>query len=257
MPITPCTIDYTDALATGRLLIMQYETSTGASFMTNIYGWTGGVQGSVAAGRTNDLIKIALNELALQPEGPQLICGDINGDTCNFACLHALLEDGGLLDLGASQQLTQKDLPDYTCQAKLGGRETRRDYIFTNPAGLDNIQRVEVHTIPGIPTHRAVDAISTFNYNGPETKSLQMPLHAATLFEEAVTAELKYITKITNSPSREDLTARTEELSIFAIQKKQSSLLPKWNVANSTRSSLRKNSTLQSPPPLTMVRWGT
>ena len=122
MPITPCTKDYADALATGRLFIMQYETSTGPSFLTNIYGWTGGVQGSVAAGRTNDLIKIALNELALQPEGPQLLCGDINGDTCNFPCLHALLEDGELIDLGASQQLTQRELHEHTCQAKLWGQ---------------------------------------------------------------------------------------------------------------------------------------
>ena len=39
-----------------------------------------------------------------------------------------------------------------------------------------------------------------------------MPLHAATLFEEAVAAELKEITGATRRPSREDLTARIEEL---------------------------------------------
>ena len=66
MPITPCTKDYADALATGRLLIMHYETSVGPCYLANIYGWTGGVSGSVAAGRTNDIIKVALNELAEQ-----------------------------------------------------------------------------------------------------------------------------------------------------------------------------------------------
>ena len=76
----------------------------------------------MASGRTNDFIKIALNQLALQPEGPQLLCGDINGDTCNFPCLHALIEDDGLIDLGASQQLTQMALPEYTCQTKLWGQ---------------------------------------------------------------------------------------------------------------------------------------
>ena len=100
MPTTPCSKDYGDALATGRLLIMHYETTTGPSYLTTIYGWTGGVHGSTAAGRTNDLLKIALNELALQPEGSQLLCGDINGDTRNFPALHAALEEGSFIDLG-------------------------------------------------------------------------------------------------------------------------------------------------------------
>ena len=131
MPITPCTKDYADAVATGRLLIMHYETTDGLSFLTNVYGWTGGSLGSIAAGRTNDLLKIAWNELALQPDGRSLMCGDINGDTVNFPILHALLQDGALIDIGANEQLTQKTAPDYTRQAKLGGIETRLDYILS------------------------------------------------------------------------------------------------------------------------------
>ena len=115
---------------------------------------------------------------------------------------HALLEDGSLIDLGASQQLAQKIMPEYTCQAKLGGSETRRDYIFVNPAGLDTIQRVEVHTIAGIPTHRAVHAVANFDLNGPETKPLQMPSHAAELFDEAVAAELTQTQEATSDHSK-------------------------------------------------------
>ena len=208
MPITPCTKDYADALATGRLLIMHYETIVGPCYLANIYGWTGGVSRSVAAGRTNDIIKVALNELAEQQEGPQIICGDINGDTCNFPDLEAPLTNGGLVDLGASPQYTQKALPEHTCQAKLGGSETRRDYIFSNPAGLDSIVKVEVLTIAGIPTHRAVDVLINFEHHGPETKSLQMPTHAAALFEETVAAELKAAQyAISSEPFKEDLVA--------------------------------------------------
>ena len=78
---------------------------------------------------------------------------------------------------------------------------------------------MEAHTIPGIPTHRAVDAISTYDYNGPETKSLQMPLHAATLFDEAVAAELKETVDTMTSPSREDLTAGIQQLGDTACTK--------------------------------------
>ena len=49
MPITPFTKDYADAVATGRLLIMHYETTDWLSFLTNLYGWTGGTLGSIAA----------------------------------------------------------------------------------------------------------------------------------------------------------------------------------------------------------------
>ena len=66
----------------------------------------------MAAGRTNDLLKIALNELALQLDGSQLMCGDMNVNTCDLPCLHALLEAGELHDLGDTQQLTGKEVPE-------------------------------------------------------------------------------------------------------------------------------------------------
>ena len=72
---------------------------------------------------------------------------------------------------------------------------------------------MEVHTIAGIPTHRAVDAVTTFDINGPETKSLQMPSHAADLFDEAVAAELKRTQEAASDHSKEDLTADIEDLS--------------------------------------------
>ena len=49
MPITPISKDYIDAELTGRLLIMQFESAAGPCYIINVYGWTGGVQGSIAA----------------------------------------------------------------------------------------------------------------------------------------------------------------------------------------------------------------
>ena len=69
IPITAATADYADAVNTGRGMIMQVETAIGYLYFANIYGWTGGTAGSVAAGRTNDLLTIILNELDLQAPG--------------------------------------------------------------------------------------------------------------------------------------------------------------------------------------------
>ena len=45
-----------------------------------MYGWTGGIKGSKAADRTNDLLAIAANEFELQEPGPKMLVGDLNGD---------------------------------------------------------------------------------------------------------------------------------------------------------------------------------
>ena len=41
----------------------------------NVYGWTGGIKGSKAADRTNDLMAIIANEFDSQEAGPKMIVG--------------------------------------------------------------------------------------------------------------------------------------------------------------------------------------
>ena len=106
---------------------MQVETATGYLYFANIYGWTGGTAGSVAAGRTNDLLTIILNELDLQDPGPMLLGGDINGDPVCFPALHRVLEAGTCHDVGNATQFTGEAVAQPTCKSKIVGRATRRD----------------------------------------------------------------------------------------------------------------------------------
>lgn len=214
MPITPCTKDYIDAAATGRLLIMHYETNEGLSYLANLYGWTGGVQGSIAAGRTNDLIKITLNELSSPLEGSKFICGDINGDTANFPALHALLQDGSLIDLGAHQGLTGKDSPGVHLPGEVRRERNKKGLHFRPPHGPWCHQEGggasrRRDTYPPSCRRRHL-----FDLNGPETKSLQMPSHAADLFDEAVDVEVKKIVEAADDDSKEDLATDIEDLNI-------------------------------------------
>ena len=147
IPIIPNTKDYTDAYDTGRAIIMQLEITTGYLYLADIYGWTGGNPGSIAAGRTNDILTILLNELDLQDEGPSIIGGDINGDPSSFPVLQRYLDADEWHDVGNLEQFAGLDIAQPTCQARIGGRETRRDYFLVNAACLDIVQSLEVVTL--------------------------------------------------------------------------------------------------------------
>ena len=151
-------------------MIMQYETKNGDNFIDNIYGWTGGTIGSIPAGRTDDLLTIVFNELELQDPGPAMCCGDINGDPNCFPVLQRKLEAGTWHDVGALQQFTGLQKPRATCRAKVGGRETRRDYIFVNSVCLDIVQSVDTVNVAGIPTHRPVDITTASDLTAPPGK---------------------------------------------------------------------------------------
>lgn len=69
IPTQPVNADYADAVNTGRAMIMHFETSEGICYIANVDGWVGGTKGSIAAGRTNDLATIILNDLRAQGTG--------------------------------------------------------------------------------------------------------------------------------------------------------------------------------------------
>ena len=50
--------DYEDAVATGRCKILCCDLGGTTLAVANLYGWTGGVEGSKEAARTDDLISI-------------------------------------------------------------------------------------------------------------------------------------------------------------------------------------------------------
>ena len=52
-----------------------------------IYGFTGGETNKEAANRTNDIIKLILEDAKQQPRGPMLIVGDLNASTSKITNL--------------------------------------------------------------------------------------------------------------------------------------------------------------------------
>ena len=95
MPIKAETKDYEDGVQTGRLLTHQWELQNVVRQVGNVYGWTGGIKGSKAADRTNDLLAIVANEFDSQEVGPTMIVGDLNGDLESLPMIQHLLKDKG------------------------------------------------------------------------------------------------------------------------------------------------------------------
>ena len=69
------------------------------------------------AERTNDLLSAVLDDIKLQPPGPVLIVGDLNGDLANFKCLQKYFEKKDLIDVGGQTQRWNRQEPDFTCRA--------------------------------------------------------------------------------------------------------------------------------------------
>ena len=68
----------------------------------NFYGWTGAARDPHAAARTDILIDIAIQELAMHHKVPTLFVGDFNGNTFNFPTLTKMLDKLGWTDIGAN-----------------------------------------------------------------------------------------------------------------------------------------------------------
>ena len=154
--------------------------------------------------------------LPFQDPGPSAIGGDINGDPAAFPTLHKQLKAGNWHDVGDMEQFTGHPHAQPTCQARIGGRETRRDYFFVNSACLDLVQSFHVTTLPGITTHKVIDIVINTATTGPSTKKLKMPTHAADLFETKIAEELAALTK--DDTTLEKLTTEIDGLEIIIAE---------------------------------------
>ena len=66
----------------GRVGLYAHEVSLDNFVLTYIiYGWTNGALDPIAAARTDDLIALVVQDAAMQPPGPVLICGDVPSQT--------------------------------------------------------------------------------------------------------------------------------------------------------------------------------
>ena len=83
----------------------------------NIYGWTGANHHKEAARRTSSILDAIMSDMQMQPPGPMLIMGDLNGDPATFPILTQQQEQGNLLDVGEQAQQWGQPKAAYTCKA--------------------------------------------------------------------------------------------------------------------------------------------
>ena len=186
MPIKAETKDYQDAIKTGRLLAHQWELLTAVLQVGNIYGWTGGVKGSKAADRTNDLLAIIANEFDMQEVGPKMIVGDLNGDLESLPIIQHLINDRGWVDLGSQEQLCGGTAEEPTCNVNAKCKESRRDFILVNDMLFDAAAGYRVSKEDLFPTHRPIQVSLDLAKLKVEKRTLRKPMSAADAFEEKV-----------------------------------------------------------------------
>ena len=133
-------------LASGRFGMYGGELGTNAHVLCfNLYGWTNGRGNQHARERTNDMIKIVMEEAATHPNMPMIICGDLN---CSREELpHAeKLVDSHWTDLGASADMWGGTPYEKTCFVTETSVGTRNDYSFVHPPMLPYIRTFLCHT---------------------------------------------------------------------------------------------------------------
>ena len=138
----------------GRVQLYAIQVSRQATVLVyNLYGWTNGNTCKEASDRTNSLFQAILEDIALQPPGPVLVMGDINGDPDTFPDLQQAICTHSLLDVGAQAHRWGQVASDYTCRAQGTKQPTRRDYIFANTQAYNLITHFEVDHQAGLLVH--------------------------------------------------------------------------------------------------------
>ena len=155
-PITPkpCHPNMTKVNGAGRLQLYAIQLSRDITVSVyNLYGWTNGNLNSEAATRTDSLIQAILSDVSLQPRGPVLIVGDLNGDPATFPSLKEALATNTFIDVGAQAHQWGSPSGDYTCRAHGTHQPTRRDYVFACPLAYGMIDGFQVDHQAGLPVH--------------------------------------------------------------------------------------------------------
>ena len=156
-----------------------------------MYGRTGGINGSKAADRTNDLLAILVNEFDSQESGPKMIVGDLNGDLENLTIIQHLLQDRGWVDLGSQAQLCTGEAFEPTCNVNATCKESRRDFILVNDLLYDVAKGYRVTKEDLFPTHRPIQACLDLAKLSVVRRVLRKPMSAADAFEEKVEMLIK------------------------------------------------------------------
>ena len=152
--LRPRTAAFTDIISNGRVKMTGLELGLPFPIINiTIYGWTGGRVDPKAAKRTDNLIRIAHEEVLQHPDVCFLISGDFNADPAQLPSLRALCNNDKWLDIGAhgSKFGAEDMLP--TCFNYNTEQPTRNDYIIASPMLVPYVRFFSVSMIPGIAVH--------------------------------------------------------------------------------------------------------
>ena len=131
IPIAGASKDYQDAYEAGRAAIYACDLGAATLHISVIYGWTGGIKGSIACDRTDDLLSIVAQENQSLPAGPKIIMGDLNCELQDLESVTTLISEEGWMDLGANANIWGGKANEPTCHTNAMARETRRDYAYS------------------------------------------------------------------------------------------------------------------------------
>ena len=138
----------------GRVQLYAVQLDTEITILIyNIYGWTNANCNKEAAARTNNMLQAILDDMGLQPAGPRLVVGDLNGDPPTFQTLQQALDTNQLIDVGSQAHRWKEVANDYTCRAPGTKEPTRRDYLFATPDAYKHISHFHVQHESGFDVH--------------------------------------------------------------------------------------------------------
>ena len=155
--IKPISPQFKEAFKTGRMGFFGIELGFYTSLViVAIYGWSGGRQDTAKGRRTDSLIKISSRELAMQPQGPKAIAGDMNADSSRLLTMQSLTREEGWLDYGANASRWAGTDCHPTCCAPNSDMWTRNDLFFGTPLLTPFVKCFNVVRVPAIKVHLVV-----------------------------------------------------------------------------------------------------
>ncbi len=121
-----------------------------------LYCWTNGEHDNEAAGMTNELINLVLQDSNLQHDGPKLITTDLNCTIERLPALQFAIDNEGWCDVGGKASAFKGINELHTCKATPHARETRRDFVFANPKATPLIDFFKVDDDANLHTHKII-----------------------------------------------------------------------------------------------------
>ena len=143
--VKPVSKKFQDASGTGRVELYSITLCGATECLVFVfYGWTGGHQDSMAAGRTDSIIEAILEEVSCQPPLPCLMMGDLNANTEDIPHVVHMIDSLGWHDLGAEANTWGGTPNEHTCVTSGTLAPTRSDYIFCNAKGFPLVRAFHV-----------------------------------------------------------------------------------------------------------------